>query len=368
MRPSHTLASLPPATDRIETLPLYKAHSRALGALSGLSGLAKGMPNQEILIDALALQEAKASSAIEGIHVSQDALYRAQAFPEDHHHPEATEVSLCRDALLLGFQRLGTSSEQIANSALIDMFRLLKGQGGGFRITSGTVLRNQATGKVIYVPPQDASEIDTLMADLERFVNDDSLSPLEPLIKMALIHHQFESIHPFTDGNGRIGRILSLLYLVRTGLLDTPILCLSRFINATKPDYYRLLQAVRESGDWESWVIYMLTGIAVSSEATLRLVESIRVQMASTKHRMRSALPKIYSRDLLNSLFRHPYTRIEFVQRELGLKARQTAARYLDQLADHGFVDKRRHGRHSCYVNTPLLDLLLDFSGDPDGP
>lgn len=364
MHSAHKITSLPPATEDIETLPVYKAYSRALGALSNLKGLAKSMPNQAILIDTIALQEAKASSEIENILTSQDVLYRTEVFPEDSYHPEAKEVSLYRDALLLGFRKLKSTNGLIPNSALIDMFRLLKGRSNGFRSTPGTALKNQATGEIVYVPPQDANEIVALMTDLERFINDDSLSTLDPLIKMALIHHQFESIHPFPDGNGRIGRILNVLYLTRVGLLDSPILYLSLFINANKPDYYRLLQEVRETGDWESWIIYMLNGIAETSEATLRLVEGIRDQMASTKRRMRSVLPRIYSQDLLNNLFRHPYTRIEFVQEDLNLKARQTASRYLDQLTEHGFVDKHQHGKHNYYVNTALLGLIMEISGD----
>lgn len=363
MDPDHQIPPLPPAAEGIETLHVYKAHSRALGALSNLKGLAKSIPNPNILIDTIVLQEAKASSEIENIVTSQDILYRKEVFPEESSSPEAKEVSLYRDALLLGFRKIRSTSGLIPNSVLIEMFRLLKNRSNGFRSTPGTVLKNEATGEVVYTPPQDANEIIALMTDLERFINDDSLSTLDPLIKMALIHHQFESIHPFPDGNGRIGRILNVLYLTRTGLLDSPILYLSRYINATKSEYYRLLQAVRETGDWESWLIYMLTGIAETSEATVRLVDDIRDLMASTKQRMRKDL-KIYSQDLLNNLFRHPYTRIEFVQRDLDLKARQTASRYLDQLTDHGFVEKRQYGKHNYYVNTPLLDLILDISGD----
>jgi len=204
------------------------------------------------------------------------------------------------------------------------------------------------------------------MSALERFINDDELSDLDPLVKMALIHHQFESIHPFPDGNGRIGRILNVLYLTRTGLLDIPILYLSRHITRNKADYYRLLQAVRDTNGshdaWQDWLLYMLKGVADTSVTTLRLVEGIREQMATVKHRMRAELPKLYSQELLNNLFRHPYTRIEYVQNDLGLKARQTAAKYLDTLADHGFVTKHRAGKHNYYINPALVRLFLDVS------
>jgi Fic family protein len=179
---------------------------------------------------------------------------------------------------------------------------------------------------------------------------------------MALIHHQFESIHPFPDGNGRIGRILNVLYLTRSGLLDIPILYLSRHITRTKADYYRLLQAVRSDGAWEDWTLYMLGAVAETATTTLELLEGIRTQMASVKNRMRTELPHLYSQDLLNNLFRHPYTRIEFVINDIKV-TRQTAAKYLDQLADAGFVNKHRAGRSNYYVNADLVRLFLEVSG-----
>lgn len=192
--------------------------------------------------------------------------------------------------------------------------------------------------------------------------DEDEQSGLDPLIKTALIHHQFENIHPFPDGNGRIGRILKLLYLTHAGLLESPILTLSRHITRTKSDYYRLLQAVRTQGAWEDWVLYMLEAIAATAQTTLALVEGMRSQMASVKHRMRRELPGLYSQDLLNNLFRHPYTRIEFVVKDLGV-SRQTAAKYLDLLAEKGFVAKHRSGRSNDYVNTDLVRLFVEESG-----
>jgi Fic family protein len=242
------------------------------------------------------------------------------------------------------------------------MFQLLKRRQDGFRVTSGTVLKNDLTGEVVYVPPQDACEIEAAMAALERFLNEDEHCALDPLIKMALVHHQFESIHPFPDGNGRIGRILNVLYLTRAKLLESPILYLSRYITRTKSDYYRLLQAVRTQNAWEEWVLYMLEAVAETSHVTLTLVEGIRRQMASAKNRLRNELPNLYSQELLNNLFRHPYTRIEFVVQDLNV-TRQTAAKYLDLLAETGFVAKHRSGRSNYFVNTELVRLFLDVSG-----
>lgn len=359
--PSYIPLELPPPVE-LETVPVLKALARATRALAELKGRAATIPNQGILIDTLALQEAKASSEIENIVTTRDELFQVELFPDAPGSPAAKEVALYRDALRLGYRRLLETDGLIPNSALIDMFRLLKGRDDGFRVTPGTTLRNEATGETVFVPPQDARQIVSLMTDLERFVNDDEVSPLDPLIKMALIHHQFESIHPFPDGNGRIGRILNVLYLTRTGLLDIPILYLSRHIARTKGQYYRLLQAVRTEGRWEDWLLYMLEAVALTAETTLGLVEGIRAQMADMKHRMRDQLPKLYSQDMLNNLFRHPYTRIDYVQQELGLKARQTAARYLDTLAEHDFVEKRTIGRNNYYINVALVRLFLEVS------
>lgn len=362
LKPSYSLPDLPPPVE-LETVPVLKALARANRALAELKGRAATIPNQGILIDTLALQEAKASSEIENIVTSQDELFQADLFPEGPESAAAKEVALYRDALKLGHDRLHTTGGIITNNTLIDMYRLLKGREDGFRNTPGTALMHDRTGEVVYVPPQDARTIVAQMSALERFVNNDEACRLDPLIKMALIHHQFESIHPFPDGNGRIGRILNVLYLTRTGLLEIPVLYLSRHITRTKNDYYRLLQAVRDDSVWEEWVLYMLNAVAETAATTLSLVEGIRGQMNGVKHRMREQLPKVYSQDLLNNLFRYPYTRIEFVVQDLGV-TRQTAAKYLDKLAEHGFVEKHQAGRSNYFINTTLVRLFLDVSGE----
>lgn len=362
LTPTYIIRPLPPAAD-LETVAVLKALATANRALAELKGRAATIPNQGILIDTLALQEAKASSEIENIVTTQDELFQADLFPDEPQSPAAKEVALYRDALRLGYRRMGEAGGLITNNTIIEMFRLLKRRDGGFRATPGTTLRNEATGEIVFVPPQDANEIVAHMNDLERFINEDEASALDPLIKMALIHHQFESIHPFPDGNGRLGRILNVLYLTRTRLLDIPVLYLSRHITRNKEAYYRLLQAVRDDGAWEPWLLYMLRGVAETARTTLDLVEGIGRQMAEMKQRMRAELPKLYSQDLLNNLFRHPYTRIEFVQSDLRLKARQTAAKHLETLAAHGFVEKHRAGRNNYYINTALVRLFLDASG-----
>ncbi len=363
LKPTYSIPTLPPPVE-LETVKVLKALNLASRALADLKGQARTIPNQGILIDTLTLQEAKASSEVENIVTTQDELFQADLFPDDPQSPAAKEVARYRDALRLGLSRLLETGGLIPNSTLIDMFRLLKDRDDGFRVTPGTALKNERNGDIVFVPPQDANEIVMLMTALERFVNDDAESDLDPLIKMALIHHQFESIHPFPDGNGRIGRILNVLYLTRTGLLDIPILYLSRHITRNKGDYYRLLQAVRDEGAWEEWVIFMLEGVAETAKTTLRLVSGIGELMQETKHRMREQLPKLYSQELLNNLFRHPYTRIEYVQGDLKI-TRQTAARYLDSLAEQGFVDKHRAGKNNYFINTRLVRLLMTVS-EPD--
>lgn len=354
---SYTIPRLPPTVE-LETAPVLRALALAHRHLAELKGTATAIPNQSILIDTLALQEAKASSEIENIVTTQDELFQASLFPEGPGSAAAKEVAYYRDALRCGFDRLRAAEGLLTNNAIIEMFQVLKRTTESFRSAPGTTLRNEAAGTLVYVPPQTADEIRYHMAQLENFMNDDAMSSLDPLVKMALIHHQFESIHPFSDGNGRIGRIINVLYLVRTELLDTPILYLSRYITSHKSEYYRLLQAVRDQGTWEEWLLYMLDAVSATARQTLELIEGIRALMADYKKRLRE-LPRIrYSQDLLNNLFRHPYTRIEFVQRDLGV-TRQTAARYLDQLATAGFVDKHHAGRNNYYINAPLVGLLM---------
>lgn len=241
------------------------------------------------------------------------------------------------------------------------MFQILKKIQTGFRDTPGTVLRNESTGEDIYVPPQTIDQIQHHMAALETFINNDDLCTLDPLIKMAIIHHQFESIHPFYDGNGRIGRILNILYLVRTGLLDSPILYHSREINRTKHDYYTLLQEVRDHNEWEKWILYVLTIVKNTALETKNLIAGMRQLMTSYKAKMRDDFPRMYSQDLLNNLFLHPYTRVKFIERDLNVST-PTATRYLKSLAEAGFVMEVKKGRKKYYVNHQLVKLFVEVS------
>lgn len=358
LKPTYSIPTLPPKAE-LETQRVLKELARASRNLAELKGRASNIPNQGILIDTLSLQEAKASSEIENIVTTQDELFQISLFPESPDSPAAKEVALYRDALKLGFDRLKEQQGLLTNNTLISMFQILKRTTGGFRETPGTALKNELSGELVYIPPQDGNQVKEFMGLLEQFINNDDACDLDPLIKMAIIHHQFESIHPFPDGNGRIGRIINVLYLTRQELLDIPILYLSRFITANKGEYYQLLQLVRDTGEWEPWLVYMLRAVAETATETLRLVEGMRVLMLEYKNRIRSDHRKIYSQDLLNTLFRHPYTRIEFVQKELEV-TRQTAARYLDQLTVAGLLSKHRFGKSNYYINDPLAGLFLD--------
>ena len=225
-------------------------------------------------------------------------------------------------------------------------------------------MKNGLTGATVYTPPQHPDEIIALMSNLERFINEDSLCDWDPLTKMAIIHHQFESIHPFYDGNGRTGRIINILYLVQHGLLGSPVLYLSRYINQNKADYYRLLQTTRETGNWEGWLLYMLDGMEQTSRQTTELITAIVALMQQHKEKLRTELPKVYSQDLINNLFRHPYTKIEFVMDEL-IVHRNTATKYLDELVRIGLLTRHKLGKENYYLNDALYALLQNVSATP---
>jgi Fic family protein len=359
LKPTYAIPSLPPP-GALETVAVLKQSARAHRYLAELKGRAAAMPNAGILINTLALQEAKASSEIENIITTQDEMFQASLFEANIGSPAAKEVGRYSEALRCGFDRMVEQQGILSNNSIIAMFQILKRTDGGFRETPGTALQHEKTKEIVYVPPQSANEVKQHMAALESFINEGLPHDLDPLIKMAIIHHQFESIHPFPDGNGRIGRIINVLYLVQQGLLEFPILYLSRFITRNKGDYYRLLQQVRETGEWEEWLLYMLEAVAETSVTTLGLVDGIDDLMLNYKHRIRSELPRIYSQELINNLFAHPYTRIEFVQRDLEV-TRQTAARHLDRLAEAGFLFKYQAGRSNYYINKPLFDLFTSL-------
>lgn len=340
---------------RFDTPAILKKLAISSRRLAELKGIAGSIPNQGILINTLGLQEAKDSSEIENIITTHDELFKDDVLPEAFANPAAKEVLRYRQALRIGFEQVKQSGLITANH-IIEIQAELERNNAGFRKLPGTSLKDGG-GITVYTPPQEPAEIVALMRDLERFINDAGLCDIDPLIKMALIHHQFESIHPFYDGNGRTGRILNVLYLVKEGLLDIPVLYLSSHIVRTKTDYYRLLQTVRVDDSWEDWVLYMLEAVEQTAVQTIETIQAIKAALLDYKHRIRADY-KFYSQDLINNLFTHPYTKIDFVQRDLQV-SRITATKYLDALAKGGFVQKQKMGRGNYYVNIALNDILM---------
>lgn len=340
-----------------ETPAVLKKTAAASRKLAELKGLASSIPNQGILINTLSLQEAKDSSEIENIITTHDELFKTDAFPNLPDNPAAKEVHLYIAALRTGYMLVHKTGLLTANH-IIEIQAELEKNKAGFRRLPGTALKNNR-GDTVYTPPQDPDTIVTLMRDLEHFINDDETFDADPLIKMAIIHHQFESIHPFYDGNGRTGRIINVLYLMQKGLLNIPV-HLSRHIVRTKADYYRLLQAVRNQNDsaasWEAWVLYMLNAVELTAQQTIGTVDAIKSAVMDYKHRIRANY-KFYSQDLINNLFKHPYTKIEFVERDLKV-SRLTATKYLDALTDGGYLQKNKIGRSNYYINIVLNDIL----------
>ena len=347
-----------PLPPEIETKAILKKLSKAHQALAELKGVTGVIPNHSILVNTLSLQEAKDSSAIENIVTTHDELFISDFMKRQFVTLASKEVHSYALALRNGFDTV-KQTQLLTNSCILTIQETLLENNAGYRKLPGTALKNDQTGETIYMPPQETHLIENLMANLEQFINDESISDLDPLVKMAIIHHQFESIHPFYDGNGRTGRIINILYLVKMGLLTSPVLYLSRYINQNKYAYYHLLQSVRDTNDWQPFIMYILDGIEQTSRQTTRLVQDIRELMQAHKDKIRTQLPKIYSQELLNNLFSHPYTKIEFVMKELNTR-RKTAAKYLDQLVDVGLLNKQQIKKENYYVNQDLFNLLLN--------
>jgi len=343
----------------IETKAVLKRSIVAHRYLAELKGVAATIPNEQILINTLTLQEARDSSAIENIITTQDELFKAELQTEMILDVATKEVQSYAHALRKGFEFVRHNKILTLNH-IKEIQIELEGNNAGFRKQLGTTLKNAKTGETVYIPPQHPQEIEELMSNLEKFINDNQMADIDPLIKLAIIHHQFESIHPFYDGNGRTGRIINVLYLVCQDLLQLPILYLSRYIVENKQDYYLHLQQVRDTGEWEKWLLFILEGIAETAQKTIILINKIKELMRDYKYKIRKKLPKIYSQDLLNNLFKHPYTKIEFVMRDLNV-SRITATNYLDNLVNLQLLEKYKIGRSNYYLNRPLYSLFTTF-------
>jgi len=352
---STSLRLLPPAIE-VETKAVLKQLTRAHRALAELKGYSDTIPNKNILINAITINEAKDSSEIENIITTHDELFKTMSL-ESYNNPEAKEVVNYRTALWHGYE-LVKQHEMITTNMVIKIQEQIEKNRAGIRKLPGTVLKNDLTGEVVYTPPSGEQEILALMSNLENYINDNS-DNIDPLIKLAVIHYQLEAIHPFYDGNGRTGRIINVLYLVLEGLLDSPILYLSKFIIRNKIAYYRLLQEVSTKGSWEDWVLFILEGIEQTAVETLTLVKRINDVVEKTAGDIKTALHQIYSRELVDLLFYEFYTKISYIEKGLGV-TRKTASGYLAELERSGFLEAQKIGREKVYTNKRLYEVVRE--------
>ena len=351
MKP-HTPNDLPLCQD-IETKKVLKKSICANKELAKLNGIAKIIPNSSILINTLVLQEAKDSSEIENIITTHDELYRANLDIENISN-ETKEVQNYTKALLKGFD-LVKENRLLLKKYIIQIQEELEKNKAGIRKQSGTNLKNAKTGEVIFTPPQDYETIQKLLTNLESYINEEN--DIDPLVNMAIIHYQFETIHPFYDGNGRTGRIINILYLILKDLLDIPILYLSSYIIKHKSDYYKLLQDVSVNSKWEEWILYILTAVEETSKETVFLVNAIKNLMDKVANDIKTNLPKIYTKDLVEILFLHPYTKIDFLVDRLDI-TRQTASKYLKELEIQGILQSIQIKNSKFFINKELFTML----------
>ncbi len=352
-RPYNDLPLLPPAGVELETRAVLKRAIGANRALAELKGSGDIVPNQAMLVQAIFLQEAKLSSEIESIVTTNDQLYQALSGPEERYDPHTKEVLRYGHALWYGFDEL-KRGRPLATSLFVEIVNKIKRNDQGIRRHPGTKIKT-LQGEVIYSPPEGETKIRDLLQNLEGFIHAED--NLDPLVKMAVVHYQFEAIHPFGDGNGRTGRILSILELVSSGLLNLPVLYLSRYIIENRPEYYRGLQAVTEEGDWQSWILYMLTAVEEMAVATRDKILAIRQLLNDALANARTLLPKIYSKELVEVIFQQPYCRIQSLEQH-GIAKRQAASKYLKELERVGMLRGVKAGRERLYLNDSLLRIL----------
>ena len=347
-----------PLKKDIETKEILRATITAHKTLAELKGIANSLPNQKIVINTLVLQEAKDSSEIENIITTYDEIYRSD-ISDSFINSDIKEVQNYKDALYLGFEIIKTKKFLTINH-IKEIQSTLEKNDAGFRKQSGTVLKNPTTGEIKLIPPQNPKDIEELMTNLVDYINDSSLEDFDSLVKMAIIHYQFESIHPFYDGNGRTGRIINILYLVLENLLDVPILYLSRYIIKNKADYYKLLNDVSFNDGLNNWILFILKGIEEISKETIKTIKNIENLMNETKNIIVEQKPKIYSKDLLEALFYHPYTKRVFIEEQLNI-SRPTATNYLNELEKLGILSSKKIGKEVFYVHNKLFELFKDM-------
>jgi len=353
-KPFNDLPLLPPKAE-IETRAILKKAISAGRALAELKGLGKTIPNQAILVNSIILQEAKASSEIENIITTHDALFRAYSAKTSQIDPATKEVLRYREALWKGFNSL-KKRPLLTTNLFIQIVQTIRANKAGIRNTPGTKVANASTGEVVFTPPEGENIIRDKLKNLEDYIHTED--EVDPLIKLALIHYQFEAIHPFTDGNGRTGRILNILYLTQKGLLDLPVLYLSKYIIEQKSDYYRHLRCVTEHKAWEPWVLYLLDAVEQTALFTRDKILAVRVLLTKTLEFTKENLPsRVYSKDLIELLFHQPYTKVNFLV-DAGISERKTASNYLKQLEKIGVLQARKVGKENLYLNKELFEVL----------
>ncbi len=352
--PYNYLPNLPPKHD-LETKLIMRKLARSRAALAEMKGIGSIIPNPAMLINALILREAKDSSEIENIVTTQDELYIAFATQQKSINSQIKEVLNYREALWFGYNLINKREILTAND-ITSIQQIITGNNAGIRTQPGTKLKNAATSEVVYTPPAGEDIIRGLLKNLEDYINIDD-NGLDPLIKMAVIHYQFESIHPYYDGNGRTGRIINIIYLVMKGLLDLPILYLSSYLIKEKQDYYRLLKEIRDTDNWENWIYYILHGIEETASHTTILISNIKELLENTIERIKTELPSIYSKDLVETIFEQPYCKVASIVNK-GLFERRTAMKYLRELERIGVLKSVPKGNQILFLNEGLYDLL----------
>ncbi len=354
-KPYNDLPLLPP-NQVLETTKVLRKTIEASRSLAQLNGMLTNLPNPNLFIDCIHLQEAKASSEIENIITTNDDLYKSLVADKKFDHPATKEVISYKEALWNGIQEI-EKRPFISTNLCVEIVQTIKKNTAGIRTTPGTSLKS-TSGETIYTPPSGEGVIREKLANLEKFINAED--DIDPLIKMALMHYQFEAIHPFSDGNGRTGRILLLLYLKLTRLLDTPAIYLSEYIIKNKTDYYTKLREVTENSDWEGWILYMLEMVDDTSVKALRRLKEVTNLMEQITKEIKEKLPKVYTKELIEILFRLPYTKRQFlIDAKLGTP--KTVGNYLIELENEGFLHSEKVGKEKLYLNHRLMKVLEEI-------
>ncbi len=353
--PFNDLQSLPPE-NFVESPEILRHLAKAARYLGELNGLCASLPDPQLLINTIVLQESKDSSAIENIVTTQDELYKAASEEGTGSHA-AKEVLKYREALYVGLEKMTAQKNLLLTNTMVEIVQTIKQNKSGIRTAPGTALKNAINGEVVYTPPCCEAILREKLAELEKFINEPDNSSLDPLVKMALIHYQFEAIHPFADGNGRTGRIVNALYLVQQELLSQPVLYLSSYIVKYKTEYYQLLRGVTEHHHWHDWVMFILTALIETAQLTTKKIRNMLLLKDEFESRMKQTLGSSFSYEFLQLMFALPYLKIELLERK-GIAHRQTASLWLKKLSDAGILKPQKIGRTTYYINYRLMEIL----------